>query len=132
MKKITQLSFLLLTLSLVISSCGIKNSDNSNNTNSSKTQEKAVVFEGKYVLEGSEDSYLIFRANGTGEENSSQGLEQFEWRKSNGQLCMVKSYQIDETSEPIKTPEDCGEYTLTGNKLTWKIAGITVNLIKVQ
>jgi hypothetical protein len=84
------------------------------------------------VLKGSEDSYMIFRADGTGEENSSQGLEQFEWRKSNGQLCMVKSYQLDESSDPVKSPEECGEYALTDNKLTWKIAGITVNLIKVQ
>jgi hypothetical protein len=91
-----------------------------------------VTFEGKYVLKGSEDSYMIFRADGTGEENSSQGLEQFEWRKSNGQLCMVKSYQLDESSDPVKSPEECGEYALTDNKLTWKIAGITVNLIKVQ
>ena len=95
---------------------------------SASTSESTL--EGKFVLEGMEESYMIFNEDGTGEENSSLGLEKFEWKKTDEELCIVKVYQLDEMSEPIKSEESCGTFTLNDNKLTWEVAGITINLVK--
>jgi hypothetical protein len=86
--------------------------------------------EGKFVLEGMEESYMIFNEDGTGEENSSLGLEKFEWKKTDEELCIVKVYQLAEMSEPIKSEESCGTFTLNDNKLTWEVGGITINLVR--
>ncbi len=130
MRKILTFSTLAIFFSAVLSSCGTTDSNNSKS--GSKTEEKTVVFEGKYLLKSSKENYMIFRTDGTGEEKTSFGLEQFKWRKDKNQLCISKSIQLDETSEPIETPESCGKFTLTGSDLTWEMDGFTVYLIKAE
>ena len=108
----------ILIASVLMIGCG----ETSNNNSESK-------LEGKFVLEGMEESYMVFKADGTGEENSTfKGLEKFEWKKTDGKLCIVKLYQLDESSEPIKSEELCGNFELSNNKLTWDWAGVTINL----
>ena len=109
----------ILIASVLMIGCG----ETGNSNNNSESQ-----LEGKFVLEGMEESYMVFNADGTGEENSSQGLEKFEWKKTDGKLCIVKLYQLDESSEPIKSEESCGNFELSNNKLTWEVAGVTINL----
>ena len=111
---------ILIALLLTI---GCRETGNSNNNSESE-------LEGKFVLEGMEESYMVFNADGTGEENSSQGLEKFEWKKTDGKLCIVKLYQLDDSSEPIKSEESCGNFKLSNNKLTWEVAGVTINLVR--
>jgi len=119
MKKIMTIFGAILFASLILIGC----SENSTNKSESK-------LEGKFVLEGMEEYYMIFNADGTGEENSSQGLEKFEWKKTDGKLCIVKLYNLDESSAPIKGEEACGNFILTANKLTLKVGGIKINLVK--
>ena len=129
-------------ISFSITSCGTDNSVNSDSKSSSKTEEKKVAFEGKYLttasLDGEEPgtldtgNYMIFRTDGTGEEKTYiLGLEQFKWRKDNNQLCISKSYQLEATFDTLTgSNESCGKYTLTGNDLTWEIDGAKIYLIK--
>jgi hypothetical protein len=119
MKKVMTIVGAILIASVLMIGCG----ETGNSNNNSESQ-----LEGKFVLEGMEESYMVFNADGTGEENSSQGLEKFEWKKTEGKLCIVKLYQLDESSEPIKSEESCGNFELSNNKLTWEVAGVTINL----
>jgi len=96
-------------------------------TSASNSESK---LEGKFVLEGMEESYMIFNEDGTGEENNSLGLEKFEWKKTDEKLCIVKIYQLDEIPEPIKSEESCGSFTLIDNKLTWEVEGLKINLVR--
>jgi hypothetical protein len=121
MKKVMTIVGAILIASVLMIGCG----ETGNSINNSESQ-----LEGKFVLEGMEESYMVFNADGTGEENSSQGLEKFEWKKTEGKLCIVKLYQLDESSEPIKSEESCGNFELSNNKLTWEVAGVTINLEK--
>ena len=133
MQKVISISAAMLVFSSIVTSCG--SNDTTTGENSKPVEKVSKLegkLEGKFVLKSSEDSYMIFKSDGTGEEKSSTtGLEKFEWKIKEGELCISKNYQMDEASEPISS-SSCGKYTLKNNELTWEVDGFSIQLTKSE
>ena len=101
MQKLLTIISVMLVTSTILTSCG---GNNITTGEINKPDEKEGKLEGKFVLKNSEDSYMIFNSDGTGEEKSfTTGLEKFEWKINEGELCISKNYQMDEASEPVSS-----------------------------
>jgi len=131
-KLLTFISAMLVT-STILTSCGGNNTTTEENEKTVEKEGKVEgKLEGKFVLKSSEDSYMIFNSDGTGEEKSSTtGLEKFEWKINEGELCISKKYQMDEASEPVSS-SSCGKYTLKNNELNWEVDGFSIQLYKPE
>jgi hypothetical protein len=118
---------LMLLSYVLVTSCENKPADKSEPMEIKKGEEK---LEGKFILRGSEESYMIFNSDGSGiEQTMVNGRESFEWTIEDNELCVSKSFQLDDLSEPIEN-KSCGTFELSDGKLTWKIDGLNVVLYK--
>jgi|APGre2960657444_1045066.scaffolds.fasta_scaffold139093_1 hypothetical protein len=137
MQKLLTIISAMLVSSTILTSCGGNNTTTEENKKTVEKEGKAEgkvegKLEGKFVLKSSEDSYMIFNSDGTGEEKSSTtGLEKFEWKINEGELCISKKYQMDEASEPLSS-SSCGKYTLKNNELNWEVDGFNIQLYKPE
>ena len=129
MQKLLTIISVMLVTSTILTSCG---GNNTTTGEINKPDEKEGKLEGKFVLKNSEDSYMIFNSDGTGEEKSfTTGLEKFEWKINKGELCISKNYQMDEASEPVSS-SSCGKYTIKNNELNWEVDGFSIQLYKPE
>lgn len=127
MIKMGTITGLMLLSYGLLTSCENKPADKSEPMQIKKGEDK---LEGKFILKGSEESYMIFNSDGSGiEQTMVNGRESIKWTIEDNELCISKSFQLDDLSEPIEN-KSCGTFELSDGKLTWKIDGLNVVLYK--